>query len=202
MAGDGRPPSAPSAGAAAQLAKLKQEVEALEGLDLDLLRKRWRSVMGRTAPSHLSRGLLIRILAYRHQVNALGDLSRATRAALQETSGETVAVETSNRQSRRSQSSVVALKVGALLAREYGGVMHRVMVMAEGYSWNGRSFRSLSEVALAITGTRWNGPRFFGLRPAEYNGKTANAVGATNGKNARRSRRGRPVPGASGEGAP
>jgi len=51
-----------------------------------------------------------------------------------------------------------------LLAREYGGVMHRVMAMEDGYSWNGKTFRSLSEVATAITGTKWSGPRFFGLR--------------------------------------
>ena len=56
--------------------RLKKEVEAVESLDLDLLRKRWRRVMGRPAPTHLSRGLLIRILAYRHQVNVLGDLDR------------------------------------------------------------------------------------------------------------------------------
>jgi hypothetical protein len=51
-----------------------------------------------------------------------------------------------------------------VLEREYGGAIHRVTVSEEGCSWNGRQFRSHSEVALAITGTKWNGPRFFGLR--------------------------------------
>ncbi len=51
-----------------------------------------------------------------------------------------------------------------MLEREHGGVMHRVTVTVGGCSWNGREFRSLSEAALAITGTKWNGPRFFGLR--------------------------------------
>jgi hypothetical protein len=101
--------------------RLKKEVEALESLDLDLLRKRWRSVMGRPAPTHLSRGLLIRILAYRHQVNVLGDLDRATRAALLETFGGTVNFASAEPQSPGSRRSPAALRPGVLLAREYGG---------------------------------------------------------------------------------
>ena len=202
MAGEDCPTSAPSVRAMARWERLKQEIEALESLDLDLLRKRWRSLMGRPAPTHLSKGLLIRILAYRHQINALGDLDRSTCAALQEASGETVAAETPNSRSLRSRSSAVSLKPGTLLAREYGRVMHRVMVMEEGYSWNGKAFRSLSEVALGITGTKWNGPRFFGLRSAKHHGTAANAEGATNGENAWRGRGGHAVPAASEEGSP
>jgi hypothetical protein len=56
------------------------------------------------------------------------------------------------------------LKPGTLLIREFGGEMHRVTVVAGGFSWKGLTYTSLSEVARAITGTRWNGPRFFGLR--------------------------------------
>jgi hypothetical protein len=56
------------------------------------------------------------------------------------------------------------LKLGTQLAREYGGVLHRVMVMEGGYAWAGRTFTSLSAVAKAITGTNWNGHRFFGLQ--------------------------------------
>jgi hypothetical protein len=56
------------------------------------------------------------------------------------------------------------LKAGTLLVREWEGKLHRVMVLADGFAWNDRVFNSLSKVALAITGTRWNGPRFFGLR--------------------------------------
>jgi len=56
------------------------------------------------------------------------------------------------------------LNPGALLIREFGGEMHRVTVVAGGFSWKGATYTSLSEVARTITGTRWNGPRFFGLR--------------------------------------
>jgi hypothetical protein len=53
---------------------------------------------------------------------------------------------------------------GVLLAREHAGVLHRVTVLEKGFAWQGRSYGSLSEIARLITGTRWNGPRFFGLR--------------------------------------
>jgi hypothetical protein len=56
------------------------------------------------------------------------------------------------------------LKPGTLLTREWDGHLQRVIVLADGFSWNGKTYPSLSKVALAITGSRWNGPRFFGLR--------------------------------------
>jgi Protein of unknown function (DUF2924) len=57
-----------------------------------------------------------------------------------------------------------SLKPGTELVREHAGALHRVVVLADGFAWNGARYRSLSEVARAITGTNWNGPRFFGLR--------------------------------------
>jgi hypothetical protein len=57
-----------------------------------------------------------------------------------------------------------SLKPGTLLAREHHGRVYRVTVSAEGFAWNGAVYQSLSEIARLITGTRWNGPRFFGLR--------------------------------------
>ena len=172
MGAKARPMSVRASATPSTLERLKQEIEALESLDLDVLRKRWRSLMGRPAPAHLSRGLLIRILAYRHQVNELGDLDRSTLTALRRATGETVDAGSTELQSPRTGASVMTLKPGTLLTREYGGVIHRVRVMDAGYSWNGRPFRSLSEVALAITRTKWNGPRFFGLRLGTRDGKT------------------------------
>ena len=71
---------------------------------------------------------------------------------------------------RRLQSAPTRLLPGTVLTREWNGQMHRVMVVKDGFAWDGRSYDSLSTVAFAITGTKWNGPRFFGLRdqkPAE-----------------------------------
>jgi hypothetical protein len=155
----GRPPTTVS-----ELETLKNEIEALEGLDLDLLRRRWRGLLGRPAPAHLSRSLLVRILAYRHQVARLGDIDRASRVALGEMIGDAKFRARGAAGEAPSAKASVALRLGTVLEREYGGVIHRVTVTAGGCSWNGREFRSLSEVALAITGTKWNGPRFFGLR--------------------------------------
>jgi hypothetical protein len=157
-AGRGRAPPASAA-----LERLRAEVAALEALDVELLRKRWRSVMGRSAPVHLSRALLFRVLAYRHQAEALGEGDHITPAVPPDSNSARGPRQTLSAPSKVSGPLV---RPGTLLAREYGGVMHRVMAMEAGYSWNGRTFRSLSEVATAITGTKWNGPRFFGLGPS------------------------------------
>lgn len=189
-----RPMSASAFATPSTSERLKQEIEAMERLDLDLLRQRWRRLMGRPAPSHLSRGLMIRILAYRHQVHELGGLDRSSLTALRQASGETFNAGSTELQSRQTGASTITLKPGTLLAREYGGVIHRVMVREAGYLWNGRPFRSLSEVALSITGTKWNGPRFFGLRPGaraektsatgqNQTSKSSNAIDATIGDN-------------------
>jgi DUF2924 family protein len=58
----------------------------------------------------------------------------------------------------------VELTPGTVLVREWDRQSHRVMVLADGFAWNGQTYESLSKIAFAITGTRWNGPRFFGLR--------------------------------------
>ena len=63
-----------------------------------------------------------------------------------------------------SNRPTAELRPGTMLAREWNGRMHRVAVLADGFAWNGKTYPSLSKIALAITGTRWNGPRFFGLR--------------------------------------
>ena len=65
-----------------------------------------------------------------------------------------------------------ATKPGTLLVREWEGALHRVMVLEQGFAWNGQTFDSLSKVAHAITGTNWNGPRFFGLRERRAGGNT------------------------------
>ena len=163
MGGEADPASRPPT-TVSELETLKNEIEAVESLDLDLLRRRWRGLLGRPAPAHLSRSLLVRILAYRHQVARLGDIDRASRVALGEMIGDPKIRARGAAGAAPTAKASVALRPGTVLEREYGGVIHRVTVTVGGCSWKGREFRSLSEVALAITGTKWNGPRFFGLR--------------------------------------
>jgi Protein of unknown function (DUF2924) len=68
--------------------------------------------------------------------------------------------------------SIMRPPQGTILAREWQGRMHRIAVLADGFAWNGKIYASLSKIAFAITGTRWNGPRFFGLRDKPLTAKT------------------------------
>lgn len=135
------------------------EIAQLDGLDLEAIRRRWRMQFGRSAPKHLSKRLLYRLLAYRLQSEHYGDLKTETIALL-----ETLAKGTADDVPSTRQMASGKLRPGTVLMREHDGVRHHVMVVGEGFSWNGTTFPSLSQVAKAITGTAWNGPRFFGLR--------------------------------------
>jgi len=143
-----------------QAAALANEIAHLRALDLAGLRARWRSLTGRAAPAHLSRTLLLKVLAYRVQAAALGDLDPVTARVLDR-------IASQGRSSPRAEVPIpdrIGIRPGTVLVREWDGEPHRVMVLADGFAWNGTTYQSLSQVARAITGTRWNGPRFFGLR--------------------------------------
>lgn len=150
--------------------RVDAELAHLQTLDLDGLRARWRSVFGRTAPAHLPKPLLLRILAYRLQVERFGDVDPATARLLDRVARE----KGKDRSASVPLADRDAVKPGAILVREWEGQLHRVMALADGYVWNGSTYQSLSQVARAITGTRWNGPRFFGLR-AKSEGREASA---------------------------
>ena len=141
---------------------LGAEIGGLRDLDLAILRRRWRVVFGKKAPEHLPRSLLVRVLAYRIQARALGDLDRETVRLLDRLAKEKDAPATFPERA--------TIKPGTLLVREWEGTLQRVMVLEEGFAWNGATYRSLSELARAITGTNWNGPRFFGLRDRKREG--------------------------------
>ena len=140
--------------------KLDIEIARLRGLDVGELRARWHTVFRRRAPAHLPRHLLYRILAYRLQADRLGDLDAETLRLLDRSGSATdVGRFVAELNQRR-----IDLKIGSILVREWDGRLHRVMVLADGFAWDGKVYPSLSKVAFAMTGTRWNGPRFFGLR--------------------------------------
>jgi hypothetical protein len=124
-------------------------------------------VTGRTAPSHLPRHLLFAMLAYRIQVDAFGELDVTSLQLLKTAASASSDVRAlTDRIDQRNQD----LLPGAILAREWNGRTHRVMVVADGFAWEGQTYDSLSRIAFAITGTKWNGPRFFGLRPSSPGG--------------------------------
>jgi len=142
---------------------VEAEIARLRGLDVKALRARWRTSFGRNAPPHLAQHLLFAMLAYRLQAEVMGDLDAETLRFLKQidlTSSQQAASPLTEAFERRTRN----LSPGTVLTREWGGQHHRVMVLDGGFAWEGQTYSSLSEIAMAITGTKWNGPRFFGLR--------------------------------------
>jgi hypothetical protein len=140
---------------------LDNEIARLRGLDVEGLRARWHTMFRRRAPPHLPRHLLFRILAYRLQADRLGELDADSRRLLDRIGSG--AAEGINRLVADFNRPRAELRPGTLLTREWDGHLQRVVVLADGFSWNGKTYRSLSKLAFAMTGTRWSGPRFFGL---------------------------------------
>jgi hypothetical protein len=139
---------------------LDVEIARLRDLDVGALRARWHTVFGRRPPPHLPRHLLFRVLAYRLQADRLGDLDGESLRLLDHSKSP----ENAGQRAVELGHRTADLRPGTVLAREWNGHMQRVAVLAEGFAWNGKTYPSLSKVAFAITGTRWNGPKFFGLR--------------------------------------
>ncbi len=151
-------------------AALRAEIAALETLDLHALKRRWRTLTRRTPPP-VPQWLLVRLLAYRLQARACGDLdpeaARFLKRLAKDRARRRAAGETTVPKAPPPVPPVPverALKPGSVLVRAYGGTVHRVTVVPDGFLWQGAPYRSLSEIARRITGTRWSGPRFFGLR--------------------------------------
>ncbi|CAN5239641.1 DUF2924 domain-containing protein [soil metagenome] len=152
---------------------LGAQLAGLPSLDEAELHRIWRVRIGRKVPSHLPRALFLRLLAYQLQAQALGDLDPAFRSRLDQ-------IVANNRRGRGQSNpshSAVNLRPGSVLVREHDDELHRVMVLEGGFAWGGKTYRSLSETAFAITGTKWNGHRFFGLdrkpkSPAERKAKS------------------------------
>src|SRR5215212_8139667 len=139
---------------------LDAEVARLRDLDVSDLRARWHTVFRRQPPPHLARHLLWRVLAYRLQADHLGDLDGQSQQLLD----RSVSPEHAGQRAVDLGRDNGHLRPGTVLGREWNGKMQRVAVLADGFAWNGTTYPSLSKIAFAITGTRWNGPKFFGLR--------------------------------------
>jgi hypothetical protein len=148
---------------------LDVEIARLRDLDIAQLRSCWHTVFGRRPPPHLPRHLLFRTLAYRLQADRFGDLDDASRRLL-DGSGSP---ENAGQRAATLVRHIADVRPGTSLSREWNGRLERVAVLAEGFAWNGKTYPSLSQIAFAITGTRWNGPRFFGLRDKPSKGASA-----------------------------
>ena len=141
-------------------ASLPRILADLEGLFIEGLRRQWRNHLGGEAPVHLPQWLFLRVLAYRLQAAAFGDIDKATRRTIQG-EGETGAGAPFDQRDPQTREGV-PLKVGALLVREWRGKLERVMVLDEGFAWNGKTFGSRSGTAMTTAATqaaRWTGRR-------------------------------------------
>jgi hypothetical protein len=160
-------------------AAIEAEVDHVRSLGLDALRKHWRMMFGATPPQALTKDIIARMIAYRIQEEAFGGLDRETVKLL----GRLARGEKINELNRR-------LKAGTVLIREYQGEQHNVTVVPDGFVWRDTTYSSLSTIARAITGTAWNGPRFFGLRvPSDLKGvETPKAPSSRSMKQPKRNR--------------
>lgn len=136
---------------------LAVEIAQRDGLDLEALRNIWRQRLG--SPPHFASTEMTRLwLAWELQAKACGGFAPATRRRLKQLSNPPKC------DAPPTTPASGALKPGTVLTREWGGTTHRVIVLEEGFAWSGQNYRSLSEIATRISGTRWSGPRFFGLK--------------------------------------
>jgi hypothetical protein len=139
------------------MSTLKQ-ITDLDRLDQQQLKSKWRELFGQEPPAY-RRGFLIKGLAYRIQELSHGGLSENTRTRIEELKKEQA---TSKKTARRSPKHTPI--TGTRLIREWQGVRHEVTVVHNGFEYQGKTYKSLSVIARTITGTRWSGPLFFGLR--------------------------------------
>src|SRR5712664_3997157 len=137
---------------------VEDELDRLATMPIAQLRVRYRQVFRTDPPKAFGPDLLRRSIAYRIQEKAYGGLSRPAQRLLDQMMKAFAA---------KPNGKIVLprrIKPGSVLVREWKGRSHRVMVLADGFAYGGDTYSNLSEIAVLITGTRWNGPRFFGLR--------------------------------------
>jgi hypothetical protein len=134
---------------------VEAEIDRVRSLGFDELRALWRTTLRSSPPSVLSKDLIARFLCWHLQEQALGGLdANCTKLLDGLARGDNGAADRPRH-----------LKPGTVLVREYQGERHTVTVVADGFRWGDSTYRSLTTIARAITGTAWSGPRFFGVRP-------------------------------------
>ena len=140
------------------VADLAAKLVALADLDTAGLRREWRRLYRSHPPLHIRRDLLVLAIAWKLQERVYGGLTAAQKRRL---AGIT---EELKKGGDLSAGPAIRLKPGLRLVREWRGETHDVLVLEDGFEWNGQRRRSLSAIAREITGTQWSGPRFFGLQ--------------------------------------
>jgi DUF2924 family protein len=146
---------------------LEIEIARLSDLDLAELKRRWLKFYACPVPNYFRREHIIRAIAYKMQTEAYGDLKPSTRRILRNI------VDAVRAGNEEGIGIVPRIKPGTKLVRTWQDKTYIVMALDEGFEWQGTRYRSLSEVARAITGTRWNGLVFFGVKARPASNKNA-----------------------------
>jgi len=141
----------------AQTGAVARELHQIKRMSIAALRDLWRRRFRSEPPPIQSGDILGRLIAWNIQVEAYGGLDAATQTKIEQL------VRSSRRKGPSGIPPGPALRAGTILVREWRGVEHRVLVLDQGFEHRDKRYRSLSEAARAITGSRWSGPRFFGL---------------------------------------
>jgi Protein of unknown function (DUF2924) len=139
--------------------KLASQLDQLRQLNAEELREQWQTLFGADPPPKLRSSLLAQAIAYRLQEKALGGLKPATLRLL-----ERIADDATVRRQVSTTPEKIRVSTGTVLIREWHGTQHQVTVLKDGFLYRAKRFRSLSRIARAITGSRWSGPLFFGLK--------------------------------------
>ena len=142
-------------------------IQGLDRLSRGELRSLWTQEFRDRPPATLGRDILALGIAYARQERHQGGLTKPVVRELARLFEQTLRYDRTEKPAAASTPSLP--RSGTVLVREWLGTTHHVTIVNEGFLWNGSAYRSLSGVARAITGTKWNGPRFFGMR--EVNGK-------------------------------
>ncbi len=147
---------------------LTEKLAALVDLDTAGLRREWRRLYRSHPPLHIRRDLLVLAIAWKLQNKVYGGLTAAQKRKL-----AGIAEEDLRKNGDLSGSPAIRMKPGLRLVREWRGETHTVLVLDDGFEWNGKRRRSLSAIAREITGTQRSGPCFFGLKPGPmpFNGE-------------------------------
>jgi hypothetical protein len=139
----------------------KVEIEDLDHLSRAKLRELWEREFAEKPPSSIGRDILALGIAYVRQERRYGGLPKPVARELNRLLSRVLG------ESSGSADHIMPLpRAGTVLRREWRGVTHHVTIVEDGFLWSGKKYPSLSFIARAITGTKWNGPRFFGMREA------------------------------------
>jgi DUF2924 family protein len=136
---------------------VSEQLESLRQQNRAELRDLWQQLFGRSPSEELRKDIMVRVLAYKIQEKASGRVRAGTRRQLRQLLDKHI---------QNSSKTSLKIKPGTRLIREWKGQIHNVIVAERGYEYHGQLYGSLSEIARLITGTRWSGPVFFGIKPS------------------------------------